>query len=208
MRLSIRSGGAKLSNNEPILVGERIKKLRENKGESQEKLGEAIGLSQNSISKLEKGLTNLTLENLCNMAEHFNVSIDYICTGKNSDSILMLLEKYISLEYTELSEGEDIHLKYPVIRIKKYFFDYLMRKATAQKDNYLPNDVKEIWIERETKCFYEQDKNDSLTESASVVPIPPQLIYPDDNKGDWKQSDLLRELNKFLMDNTNKEQGE
>lgn len=203
-----QNGGAKLNNNEPILVGERIKNLRESKGESQEKLGEAVGLSQNSISKLEKGITNLTLENLCNMAEHFNVSIDYICTGKNSDSILMLLEKYISLDYTELSEGEDIHLKYPVISIRKYFFDYLMRKATAQKDKYLPNDVKEIWIEKETKRFYEQDNKESFTEATSVVPVPPQLIYPDNNKNDWKQSDLLRELNKYLMDNTNNEQGE
>lgn len=197
-----------MNNNEPILVGERIKNLRESKGESQEKLGEAVGLSQNSISKLEKGITNLTLENLCNMAEHFNVSIDYICTGKNSDSILMLLEKYISLNYTELSEGKDIHLKYPVISIRKYFFDYLMRKATAQKDKYLPNDVKEIWIEKETKRFYEQDNKESFTEVTSVVPVPPQLIYPDNNKNDWKQSDLLRELNKYLMDNTNNEQGE
>ncbi|MCI9125936.1 MAG: helix-turn-helix transcriptional regulator [Eubacterium sp.] len=197
-----------MNNNEPISVGGRIKKLREEKGESQEKLGEAVGLSQNSISKLEKGETNLTLENLCNMAEHFNVSHDYICTGKNSDSILMLLEKYISLDYSELSEGEEIHLKYPVIRIRKYFFDYLMRKATAQKDKYLPNDVKEMWIEKETKSFYEQDKNDSLTESTSIVPIPPQLIYPDDSKSGWKQSDLLRELNKLLMNNTDNEQGE
>lgn len=194
-----------MSNNEPISVGERIKNLREEKGESQEKLGEAVGLSQNSISKLEKGMTNLTLENLCNMAEHFNVSIDYICTGKNSDSILMLLEKYISLDFSELSEGEDIHLKYPVIRIRKYFFNYLMRKATAQKDKYLPNDVKEMWIEKETKSFYEQDKEDTLAETTSVVPVPPQLIYPDDSKNDWKQSDLLRELNKYLMENPNNE---
>ena len=194
-----------MSNNKPISVGERIKNLREEKGESQEKLGEAVGLSQNSISKLEKGMTNLTLENLCNMAEHFNVSIDYICTGKNSDSILMLLEKYISLDFSELSEGEDIHLKYPVIRIRKYFFNYLMRKATAQKDKYLPNDVKEMWIEKETKSFYEQDKEDTLAETTSVVPVPPQLIYPDDSKNDWKQSDLLRELNKYLMENPNNE---
>lgn len=190
-----------MSNNEPISVGERIKNLREEKGESQEKLGEAVGLSQNSISKLEKGMTNLTLENLRNMAEHFNVSIDYICTGKNSDSILMLLEKYISLDFSELSEGEDIHLKYPVIRIRKYFFNYLMRKATAQKDKYLPNDVKEMWIEKETKSFYEQDKEDTRAETTFVVPVPPKLIYPDDSKNDWKQSDLLRELNKYLMEN-------
>lgn len=62
-----------------------------------------------------------------------------------------------------------------------------------------------MWIVKETKQLYELGKNDSLIEATSVVPIPPQLIYPDDNKNDWKQSDLLRELNNFLMDNTNNE---
>lgn len=187
---------------EPLSVGERIKKLREEKGESQEKLGKSLGLSQNSISKIEKGETNLTLENLCNMAEHFNVSHDYICTGKDSDSILKLLEKYVSLDYSVLSEKEDIHLKYPVLRIKKYFFDYLIKTAIAMKDKYIPDEVKKMWIEKETHDFYEQDKNNSLAELTSVIPVPPQLIYPDDNKSDWKQSDLLRELDNFLTGTT------
>lgn len=92
----------------PETVGERIKYLREKKQESQEKLGEAIGLSQNSISKLEKGETQLTLENQYSLAKHFNVSHDYLITGKDNDSLLMLLEKYISLDYSTISEGESI----------------------------------------------------------------------------------------------------
>lgn len=84
---------------EPQTVGERIKFLREKNGESQQKLGEILGLTQNAISKLENGDTSLTLENQIRIAEHYNVSHDYICTGRNNDSILTLLEKYLSLKY-------------------------------------------------------------------------------------------------------------
>ena len=79
----------------PKTVGERIKYLREKKQESQEKLGEAIGLSQNSISKLEKGETQLTLENQYSLAKHFNVSHDYLITGKDNDSLLILDRKSV-----------------------------------------------------------------------------------------------------------------
>lgn len=186
----------------PETVGERIKYLREKKQESQEKLGEAIGLSQNSISKLEKGETQLTLENQYSLAKHFNVSHDYLITGKDNDSLLMLLEKYISLDYSTISEGESI-LDCPILKINKTLFDYLMRTAKARHDKYIPDDIKEAWIEREIDSFYESNENNQFTESAKVVPVPEKLVYPDESKSNWKQTDLLREMNRELLDSSN-----
>lgn len=186
----------------PETVGERIKYLREKKQESQEKLGEAIGLSQNSISKLEKGETQLTLENQYSLAKHFNVSHDYLITGKDNDSLLMLLEKYISLDYSTISEGESI-LDCPILKINKTLFDYLMRTAKARHDKYIPDDIKEAWIEREIDSFYESNENNQFTESAKVVPVPEKLVYPDESKSNWKQTDLLREMNQELLDSSN-----
>ena len=186
----------------PETVGERIKYLREKKQESQEKLGEAIGLSQNSISKLEKGETQLTLENQYNLAKHFNVSHDYLITGKDNNSLLMLLEKYISLDYSTISEGESI-LDCPILKINKTVFDYLMRTAKARHDKYIPDDIKEAWIEREIDSFYESNENNQFTESAKVVPVPEKLVYPDESKSNWKQTDLLREMNRELLDSSN-----
>lgn len=186
----------------PETVGERIKYLREKKQESQEKLGEAIGLSQNSISKLEKGETQLTLENQYSLAKHFNVSHDYLITGKDNDSLLMLLEKYISLDYSTISEGEFI-LDCPILKINKTLFDYLMRTAKARHDKYIPDDIKEAWIEREIDSFYESNENNQFTESAKVVPVPEKLVYPDESKSNWKQTDLLREMNRELLDSSN-----
>ncbi|MDF2521752.1 MAG: response transcriptional repressor, RecA-mediated autopeptidase [Clostridia bacterium] len=190
------------NENELKTVGERIKFLREKKGISQEKLGDAIGLSQNSISKLEKGDTQLTLDNQLRLAEYFNVSHDYLCTGKDSDSILNLLEKYVSLKYANLSDGLE-SFNYPVLEINKVFFDYLIRSARAQNEKYMDDDVREIWVEKEINNFYERNKNNSFTESESVVPLPQQLIYPDEHKSEWKQTDLLREMNKQLLDSSN-----
>ena len=186
----------------PETVGERIKYLREKKQESQEKLGEAIGLSQNSISKLEKGETQLTLENQYSLAKHFNVSHDYLITGKDNDSLLMLLEKYISLDYSTISEGESI-LDCPILKINKTLFDYLMRTAKARHDKYIPDDIKEAWTEREIDSFYESNENNQFTESAKVVPVPEKLVYPDESKSNWKQTDLLREMNRELLDSSN-----
>lgn len=186
----------------PKTVGERIKYLREKKQESQEKLGEAIGLSQNSISKLEKGETQLTLENQYSLAKHFNVSHDYLITGKDNDSLLILLEKYVSLDYSTISEGETA-LECPILKIDKVLFNYLMRTAKARHDKYIPEDIKQAWIEREIGSFYKLNETNQFNESEEVVPVPKKLIYPDENKSEWKQSDLLREMNKELLDNLN-----
>ena len=186
----------------PKTVGERIKDLREKKQESQEKLGEAIGLSQNSISKLEKGETQLTLENQYSLAKHFNVSHDYLITGKDNDSLLILLEKYVSLDYSTISEGETT-LECPILKIDKVLFNYLIRTAKARHDKYIPEDIKQAWIEREIISFYKLNETNQFNESEEVVPVPEKLIYPDENKSEWKQSDLLREMNKELLDNSN-----
>lgn len=194
---------------EPKTVGERIKYLREKNKESQEKLGEAIGLSQNSISKLEKGETQLTLENQCSLVKHFNVSHDYLISGKDNDSMLVLLEKYVSMDYSSISEG-DTTLECPIMRIDKVLFNYLMRIARAKQDKYLPNDLKQAWIEREISNFYELNEKNNFIESEKIIPVPEKLIYPDKTKDSWKQSDLLRELNKELLDssNTNMKKGD
>lgn len=194
---------------EPKTVGERIKYLREKNKESQEKLGEAIGLSQNSISKLEKGETQLTLENQCSLVKHFNVSHDYLISGKDNDSMLVLLEKYVSMDYSSISEG-DTTLECPIMRIDKVLFNYLIRIARAKQDKYLPNDLKQAWIEREISNFYELNKKNNFIESEKIIPVPEKLIYPDKTKDSWKQSDLLRELNKELLDSskTNMKKGD
>mgnify|MGYP004526898779 CR=1 FL=1 len=65
-------------------IGERIKRLRKNIGITQEELAEKIGLEGAAVSKYETNRVPLTQESLLRLSAIFNVSTDYILTGKNA----------------------------------------------------------------------------------------------------------------------------
>lgn len=188
------------SKNEPKTLEERLKYLRKKNGESQDELGKLLGLSQKAISNYEnpKTKTKVSLEILTKYAEHYNVSLDYLVTGISSDSILKLLEKYISITFADFSIGAGT-FNCPMLQINKVFFDYLMHLARIAQNKDMPKDVAEFWLNIERKTFYEQNKHDDFTKIESVVPMPQQLIFPDEAKSDWKQADLLREINNQLF---------
>ena len=61
-----------------IKQGEFLKELRVNNNYSQEKLGELLGLSRQSISKWEQGYASPDTENLLKLSELYGVSVDTI----------------------------------------------------------------------------------------------------------------------------------
>lgn len=65
-----------------IKQGEYLKKLRTENNLSQEKLGEKLGLSRQSISKWEQGNAVPDIENIMKLAKLYNVSVDSILNGE------------------------------------------------------------------------------------------------------------------------------
>ena len=61
-----------------LTVKTRIKKLRKSKGITQLKMALDLNMNQNSISRYENGTRQADYETLINIADYFNVSIDYI----------------------------------------------------------------------------------------------------------------------------------
>ena len=59
-----------------------LKKIRKKKGYSQLKVAMALNISREALSYYENGKRNPDIEMLVKMSEYFNVSIDYIITGK------------------------------------------------------------------------------------------------------------------------------
>lgn len=55
-----------------------LKQLRTNKKLSQQKLGERLNVSQQSIHKYENNITSPDIDTLKLMAEEFNTSVDYL----------------------------------------------------------------------------------------------------------------------------------
>ena len=62
----------------------RLSALRKENNLSLEKTGKAIGVSNQAISKLEKGNGSPSFDVLCALADYFNVSLDYL-VGRSDD---------------------------------------------------------------------------------------------------------------------------
>lgn len=56
--------------------GKRIKKLRNEKGLSQNTLAEALGIHVKTVSKAERGIIGLSVDNLLVLADYFDTSFD------------------------------------------------------------------------------------------------------------------------------------
>lgn len=68
-------------------MGKRIKELRIEKGWTGIKMSIKIGVDQSYYSKIEKGKHEIKLEKLCEIADIFNVSLDYLTARTNKKEI-------------------------------------------------------------------------------------------------------------------------
>lgn len=61
------------SDNPKVLFGLRVRQLRKAKGFSQEAFAHAIGLDRSYFGSVERGERNVSLENICLIAEGLGV---------------------------------------------------------------------------------------------------------------------------------------
>lgn len=66
-------------------IGERIKRLREERNLSQHKLADKIGVSQRNISAWETGRNEPTIFSCILLADYFEITLDELCgrSGNN-----------------------------------------------------------------------------------------------------------------------------
>ena len=61
---------------------DRIKELRIKNGMTQSELGVVLGIGQKTVSMIEQGSSNPTLQQIERLTTFFNVSADYLLFGK------------------------------------------------------------------------------------------------------------------------------
>ena len=61
-----------------IEIGKRIKDIRIERGLSQQKFGELLSVSQDTVSLWENGKSVPTVDFLIAIAKQFDVSVDYV----------------------------------------------------------------------------------------------------------------------------------
>ena len=62
--------------------GERIKVIRKELGLTLEKFGEKLGVTKTTISRIEKGVNNLTDQMARSICREYNVDYDYLMYGE------------------------------------------------------------------------------------------------------------------------------
>ncbi len=61
-----------------VQFGQRLLAVRKQNHETQERLGQAIGLAKGRISDMEKGRNTTTIDKVVMICEHYGVSADYL----------------------------------------------------------------------------------------------------------------------------------
>lgn len=83
-------------------IGKRIQNRRKQQGYTQEQLAEAMNVSIQMISNLERGNKAIRIDNLINLSRILNISTDYILTGVQPNGEADPLSAQISA----LSDGD------------------------------------------------------------------------------------------------------
>lgn len=87
-----------------IEAGRRLQTVRRNIGITQAEMAEELGICEESVRRNESGSTSLTAERINNLYKSYNISPDYIVTGRKNeeDDIFRKLDSYL----IECSEEE------------------------------------------------------------------------------------------------------
>ena len=101
-----------------------LKKLRQEKGISQQQLADIILVSQQSVNKYENHNVEPDIEILIEIAEYFNVTLDYLVgrTDKKEErqkSDLTNDEKSLLNEYNQLNKNQKMFIFNIIENFKK-----------------------------------------------------------------------------------------
>ena len=97
--------------------GKRIKKLRKEKGLSQNALAETLGIHVKTVSKAERGIIGLSVDNLLILADYFDALLDYLVKGTelelSNNKLIDIIEKMNSKQQEAAYTILESILKFP-----------------------------------------------------------------------------------------------
>jgi transcriptional regulator with XRE-family HTH domain len=119
-------------NIQHMKFGDNLKKLRENKGLTQQQMADLIHTHRSGYSKIENNQQDISIEALIHLSKHFNMSLDDIVSFDNSKIPNEIsLEDKATLEQLQLINELDLEEKTILLKLietfvsKKRFKDYL-----------------------------------------------------------------------------------
>jgi transcriptional regulator with XRE-family HTH domain len=89
-----------------IEIGQRVKKLRKETKIDQREMAERFGLSLRAYQNREQGEKSYPVGELVVLADLFNVSVEYLITGKEGDSDLTAEEQRLLRGWRKIGEED------------------------------------------------------------------------------------------------------
>lgn len=90
-----------------VEIGNRIKKIRINKGMSREQLAKRAGVSSKFVYEIERGMKGMSAETLSKIAKALGESCDFLVYGEekeedNREKVLKIIEQFDDKQVTAL----------------------------------------------------------------------------------------------------------
>ena len=108
-------------------IGERISKLRKNKGYSQSELAKLLNISRPSLTQMELGKRNLSVIELKKITDNFSVSIDKLLSNdfKIDD---------IKFNSNEVDDNQELRISIPKLKVDKFkdILLYILEKCAGK----------------------------------------------------------------------------
>lgn len=116
--------------------GERVKEIRKSLDLTLEKFGEKLGVTKTTISRIEKGINNLTEQMTISICREYNVNYDYLIRGEGDmfDDLPQTVIDELCAQYN-LSDSE---------------------KAIIEMYVSLPEDFRQLLKEKTTELLHKQ----------------------------------------------------
>lgn len=124
----------------------RLKELRKQKHISQTDLAKALNMKQTTISSYEKGKTQPPIEVLIDMANYFNVSLDYLLERQYENKIdLASLSKTKQNIIKMVTQLNELHaIKVEVYAQSKLDEQEIMHNNTILNNNHIKENKKNV----------------------------------------------------------------
>lgn len=126
-------------------VGERIKNLRQQLGLTQAELADKVGFTSQTVSNWESGSREPDIEALVKLSSLFNVSLDYLLSGKKEEEKITLDDMDAEKRLSWIIKKDDVKnfVKYEY-QTSAYVFGRSMGYRNGEN---LRKPIKKIWEE-------------------------------------------------------------
>ncbi len=118
-------------------IGENIKRLREEKGLTQQQVAELVNMHRSNYSKVESGQRELSVKALSKIAKYFGITLDELVNGEGGLPEEVSIEDTNTMEQVKLIQElneEDRNMVFKMIETfltKKKFKDFFNKNVAA-----------------------------------------------------------------------------